>query len=188
MKTVMLMYVLFSSFPRYQPDCTWRRVTQTFWPNRCANLGAHGPQALQPSFRVFLIARVCTNLPDKARDFSVGASRGQMSRGSNLQRCKSVRVLLFQTQARGGHGAARWLVRGRKARARAAFGLHAHACARASVLVCRMQAVAGYQQASRMLCRVDPCGRLGLLFRRRVGPLFFRAGGREPSLARESWW
>ena len=33
-----------------------------------------------------------------------------------------------------------------------------------------------------MLCRVDPRGRLGLLFRRRVGPLLLRAGGREPCL------
>jgi len=36
--------------------------------------------------------------------------------------------------------------------------------------------------AAAMLCRVDPRGRLGLLFRRRVGPLLFRAGGREPCL------
>ena len=32
-----------------------------------------------------------------------------------------------------------------------------------------------------MLCRFDSLGRLGLLHRR-VGPLLFRAGGREPCL------
>ena len=36
--------------------------------------------------------------------------------------------------------------------------------------------------AAAMLCRVDPRGRLGLPFRPRVGPLLFRAGGREPCL------
>ena len=37
-------------------------------------------------------------------------------------------------------------------------------------------------ESAAMLCRVDPRGRWGLLFRRRVGPLLFRAGGREPRL------
>ena len=36
---------------------------------------------------------------------------------------------------------------GRKAQASTGFGLHAHDCARVSVLVCRMQAVAGHRQA-----------------------------------------
>ena len=39
------------------------------------------------------------------------------------------------------------LVCGRKAQASTGFGLHAHDCARVSVLVCRMQAVAGHRQA-----------------------------------------
>jgi hypothetical protein len=37
-------------------------------------------------------------------------------------------------------------------------------------------------ESDAMLCRADSRGRLGLLFRRRVGPLLFRAGGREPYL------
>ena len=47
-------------------------------------------------------------------------------------------------------------------------------------------------ESAAMLCRVDSRGRLGLLLRRRgrlgillrrlVGPLLFRAGGREPCL------
>ena len=46
----------------------------------------------------------------------------------------------------------------------------------------------GGRQVSRLLntarahCRVDTCGRLGLLFRRRVGPLLLVAGGREQCL------
>jgi hypothetical protein len=32
-------------------------------------------------------------------------------------------------------------------------------------------------ESAAMLCRADSRGRLGLLFRRRVGPLLFRAGG-----------
>ena len=37
-------------------------------------------------------------------------------------------------------------------------------------------------ESAAMLCRVDSRGRLGLLLRRRVGPLLFRAGGREQCL------
>ena len=37
-------------------------------------------------------------------------------------------------------------------------------------------------ESAAMLCRLDPCGRLGLLFRRLVGHLLFRAGGGEPCL------
>jgi hypothetical protein len=36
-------------------------------------------------------------------------------------------------------------------------------------------------ESAAMLCCVDPRGHLGRLFRRRVGPLLFRAGGREPA-------